>query len=127
MSDSRKKVGPPRVTRKKARVRLPGAEVRGSRTGRPIMAAFDLLGQRWTLRILWELRHGRIGFRALRAAADAVSPTLLNSRLKELTQARLVVVDEDGYALTSLGRRLLEALMPLHDWARMWSDALEAD
>ena len=30
--------------------------VRGSRTGRPIMALLDLLGRRWSLRILWELR-----------------------------------------------------------------------
>jgi DNA-binding HxlR family transcriptional regulator len=91
------------------------------------MAAFDLLGQRWTLRILWELRQGPIGFRALRDAADALSPTLLNSRLKELTQARLVSGGADGYALTSLGRKLLEALLPLHDWARSWQDALESE
>ena len=29
--------------------------VRGSRTGRPIMALLDLLGRRMSLRILWEL------------------------------------------------------------------------
>jgi DNA-binding HxlR family transcriptional regulator len=32
--------------------------VRGSKSGRPIMALLDLLGRRWTLRILWELREG---------------------------------------------------------------------
>ena len=37
----------------------PGRRVRGSRSGRPIMAALDLLGRRWALRILWELRDGR--------------------------------------------------------------------
>ena len=31
--------------------------VRGSTTGRPIMVLLDLLGRRWTLRILWELRE----------------------------------------------------------------------
>ena len=31
--------------------------VRGSRTGRRIMALLDLLGRRWTLRILWELPY----------------------------------------------------------------------
>ncbi|HEV7693887.1 MAG TPA: hypothetical protein VGO52_23840 [Hyphomonadaceae bacterium] len=31
-------------------------KVRGSRTGRPIMALLDLLGRRWTLRVIWELR-----------------------------------------------------------------------
>jgi DNA-binding HxlR family transcriptional regulator len=33
--------------------------VRGSRTGRPVMALLDLLGRRWTLRIVWELREDR--------------------------------------------------------------------
>jgi len=31
--------------------------VRGSRTGRPIMVLLDLLGRRWALRIVWELRE----------------------------------------------------------------------
>ena len=43
--------------------------VRGSRTGRPIMALLDLLGRRWTLRIIWELREDRaLTSRALRTA-----------------------------------------------------------
>jgi hypothetical protein len=34
-------------------VPLPGRAVRGSTTGRPIMALFDLIGRRWTLRVIW--------------------------------------------------------------------------
>ena len=41
----------------------PGVPVRGSTTGRPLMAALDLLGQRWTLRVIWELRADALGFR----------------------------------------------------------------
>ncbi len=33
-----------------------GAPVRGSKAGRPLMVALDLLGRRATLRIFWELR-----------------------------------------------------------------------
>ena len=40
--------------------------VRGSTTGRPIMALLDLLGRRWTLRIVWELREEPKRFRELR-------------------------------------------------------------
>ena len=50
--------------------------VRGSRTGRPIMALLDLLGRRWTLRIAWELRDGPLTSRALRTACDDASPTV---------------------------------------------------
>jgi DNA-binding HxlR family transcriptional regulator len=40
--------------------------VRGSRSGRPIMVLLDLLGRRWSLRILWELRDNALTARALR-------------------------------------------------------------
>jgi DNA-binding HxlR family transcriptional regulator len=52
----------------------PGDRVRGSRSGRPIMAALDLLGRRWALRVLWELRDGALPFRALREAATTSRP-----------------------------------------------------
>jgi hypothetical protein len=50
-----------------------GSAVRGSKTGRPIMALLDLLGRRWALRILWELREDALTSRALRAACDDAS------------------------------------------------------
>ena len=64
--------------------------VRGSRTGRPIMVLLDLLGRRWTLRILWELREGALTSRALREACDDASPTVLQARLADLRQAGFV-------------------------------------
>lgn len=99
-----------------------GKPVRGSSTGRPIMVLFDLLGRRSALRILWELRDGALTFRALEAAA-ATNPALLNNRLKELRDARIVEAGADGYALTAEGRALLEALMPLSKWAAKWGRA----
>jgi DNA-binding HxlR family transcriptional regulator len=65
------------------------------------MAAFDLLGRRWVLRILWELRNEGLGFRELQRAADDPSPTLLAERLVDLRAARVVLPREDGkYELT---------------------------
>jgi len=99
-----------------------GAPVRGSKTGRPIMVALDLLGRRSTLRILWELRAGRLTFRALQEACETNS-SLLNTRLAELRALGLVGHDEGGYGLTDEGRRLSAALTPLSDWARQWKPA----
>ncbi len=96
--------------------------VRGSRTGRPIMVLLDLLGRRWSLRILWELREGALTSRALRTACDEASPTVLNERLKELREADFIELgDGGGYALTALGRELSEKLLPLHQFAERWS------
>ncbi len=101
----------------------PGSPVRGSRTGRPVMAALDLLGRRGTLRILWELRAGQaLTFRALASAAE-LPPATLNARLSEL-RALALVGAEDGYALTSLGRELVESLRPLDTWSKRWARQL---
>ena len=96
-------------------------KVRGSRSGRPIMALLDLLGRRWALRILWELRDAPLTSRALRTACDEASPTVLQARLTELREAGFVELgDGGGYGLTPLGRDLCETFMPLHRFAERW-------
>ena len=95
--------------------------VRGSTTGRPIMALLDLLGRRWTLRIVWELREEPKRFRELQDLIGA-SPTIINTRLAELRGAKLVQLDEGaGYRLTTLGVELLRLLLPLHVWSEKWA------
>jgi len=96
--------------------------VRGSRSGRPVMALLDLLGRRWSLRIIWELRESSLTSRALRAACDEASPTVLQARLSDLRQADLVeLIQGDGYRLTALGRDLQENFLPLYRFAERWS------
>jgi DNA-binding HxlR family transcriptional regulator len=97
--------------------------VRGSRTGRPIMELLDLLGRRWTLRIIWELREGRaLTSRALRTACDEASPTIMQARLSELRETGLVELEPGGgYRLTGLGKELMENFMPLHRFAERWA------
>jgi DNA-binding HxlR family transcriptional regulator len=98
--------------------------VRGSATGRPIMALLDLLGRRMTLRILWELRDDRrLTFRALQEVAET-NPSVLNVRLRELREAQLLAHGEDGYGLTRQGKELLETFQPLHAWADTWAQHL---
>ena len=100
----------------------PGSPVRGSRTGRPIMAALDLLGRRWALRILWELRAQPANFRELRDLCDGVSPSVLNDRLHELREAGILELSGDvGYRTTKEGAALLRALEPLQVWANAWA------
>ena len=108
-----------------ARLPRPGVPVRGSTTGRPLMAAMDLLGRRWALRILWELRDEPLGARALRSRCDGMSSSVLYQRLDELADAGLLARDRAGaYLLTDLGAALGPALQSLDAWARRWSEAL---
>jgi DNA-binding HxlR family transcriptional regulator len=104
----------------------PGRPARGTRTGRPLLVAFDLLGRRWALRVLWELREERLGFRALRERCD-MSSSVLRDRLAELVEAGILETDDDGrYGLSEDGRGLLVALAPLRDWAERWGRSARA-
>ena len=107
---------------KRALPARPGRPVRGSRTGRPIMALLDLLGRRWTLRVLWELREGPVKFRDLAQRADAMSQSVLSKRLNELETACFVTSDEEGWRLSNDGSALLQLLAPLSRFATRWSE-----
>src|SRR4051794_18831571 len=86
------------------------------------MHVLEWLGRRWTLRILWELRREPLGFRGLQERWDAVSPTVLNERLRELRQAGVVELQTGGgYALTADGHALGTLLLPLKAWAERWA------
>jgi DNA-binding HxlR family transcriptional regulator len=86
------------------------------------MALLDLLGRRWALRVLWELRDGhQLTFRELQARCGGVSSSVLNDRLKELREASVVAAEPNGYRLTDEGAKLLAALAPLDAWAKGWA------
>jgi DNA-binding HxlR family transcriptional regulator len=91
------------------------------------MALLDLLGRRWALRVLWELRTGEsLTFRELQARCAEVSSSVLNDRLRELRQAGIVTAHPgQGYALTREGARLIEDLAPLDGWAKRWARRAE--
>ena len=74
------------------------------------------------LRVLWELARGSepLTFWALQEAAQT-NPSVLNARLKELRESRLVRHSGDGYHLTAEGRSLVALMLPLHEWAETWA------
>ena len=88
------------------------------------MAALDLLGRRWALRILWELRTDAHTFRSLQDACEGISPAVLNTRLRELREVGIVARTDHGYALATAGRELGKSLAPLDAWAKRWARAL---
>ncbi|WP_043264117.1 helix-turn-helix domain-containing protein [Streptomyces sp. CT34] len=90
------------------------------------MAALDLFGRRWSLRILWELRDGPLGFRPLQKRCDDMSSSVMRQRLTELQDAFVVrQLPDSRYELTPLGREAYQALRPLVHWADHWAAVLE--
>jgi DNA-binding HxlR family transcriptional regulator len=89
------------------------------------MALLDLLGRRWALRIIWELREmPSPNFRDLQRRCGGISSSVLADRLRELAEAEVVGRGADGYLLTARGRDLLERLRPLEEWSVEWRNAV---
>jgi DNA-binding HxlR family transcriptional regulator len=84
-------------------------------TGMP--ATLELLGRRWVLRLVWELRRDAVPFTTLRARLE-ISPSVLSTRLAELAEAGVVERDTGRrYRLTGSGRELARVLYELNRWA----------
>jgi DNA-binding HxlR family transcriptional regulator len=97
------------------------ASSRESTTTRPLAELFELIGRRWTLRILWELRDRTLAFNDLRRAVGGMSQSVLVTRLTELFGAGLVADVPGGYGLTPHGSALVDRLVELEPWAAEWS------
>jgi DNA-binding HxlR family transcriptional regulator len=90
-----------------------------------MLALLDLLGRRWALRILWELRAQPESFQALQRRCDSMSTSVLSQRLTELRDAQLVDKDRTGdYVLTEHGVRLLSRLDGIDDWTQEWAKTI---
>lgn len=111
------------------KIPLPGAPVRGSRSGAPIMALLDLLGRRWALGIMWILaKEGGQSFSSLQEKCETISPGVLTGRLKELQIAQLIERSGRNYVLSALGKELFWHIQPLGLWAReRWAQAFTAE
>ena len=84
---------------------------------RAVESVLDLLGRRWALRLVWELRRSTLSFSELRDRTG-ISPSVLSARLGELVDAG--VAERDGarrYRLSGRGRELARILYELNRWA----------
>jgi len=90
------------------------------------MALFDLLGRRWAMGVLWTLcKEGPGTFRELQERCGSISPTVLNTRLKELREAGLIETSGEGYRALPIGEELYQLLVPLGTWSKQWTKRRE--
>ena len=88
-------------------------------SAKPVEAALDLLGRRWALRLVWELRRSTLSFSDLRRRTE-ISPSVLSARLGELVEAGVLERDAGRrYRLSGQGRELARLLYELNRWAEL--------
>ncbi len=100
----------------------------------PVAKAAEILGDPWTLLIVRELLLGSCRFSLLQRGLPRISPTVLNTRLKQLEKAGVVgrrrLSGRRGheYRLTAAGRELLPVVEVLAVWGMRWAlDAVKSD
>jgi DNA-binding HxlR family transcriptional regulator len=86
-------------------------------SARPVEGALELLGRRWALRLVWELRRSALSFSELRRRTG-ISPSVLSARLGELDEAGVIERDTGKrYRLSGRGRELARVLYEINRWA----------
>ena len=97
----------------------------GERYGCEIEAVLAVVGGKWKLFILWQLRHGTLRYAQLRRRIEGVSERVLINQLRELEADGMVhreqypeVPPRVEYSLTEKGRSLGSALDALVAWGR---------
>jgi DNA-binding HxlR family transcriptional regulator len=86
-------------------------------TTKPIERALDVLGRRWAMRLIWELRRSTLTFSELRERTG-ISPSVLSARLGELVEAGILERDSGRrYRLSGRGRELARILYEVNRWA----------
>ncbi|WP_051180186.1 winged helix-turn-helix transcriptional regulator [Nocardia concava] len=104
----------------------PPANSRADDSTTSVLAAMDLLGQRWMLRVIWELEPGPLGFLELRRRMGNCSSSMLSMRLQRLAEVGVVEkLPDKSYELTIAGVQLGYALEPIWRWSEHWAANLE--
>lgn len=92
-----------------------------SRENAAISQLLALLEARYALRVLWALKDGHAQtFRLLQDSVGRITPNTLNTRIKELREAGLVVHGDEGYSVTASGADLLKRINDLQAFAAKW-------
>jgi len=100
---------------------------------RAISAVLSRVGDKWTVLVVSALGAGPMRFNEMRRALGSISQRMLTLTLRALERDGLVtrtvyptIPPRVDYALTRLGRSLLEPVNGLSAWARANRAAMEA-
>lgn len=98
------------------------------------MHALALVQEKWTLRIIYALSHGPVGFNEMSRNAGRVNSTTLAQRLVHLERVGLVrktvqstMPPRTSYELTEAGRALGPIIVSIAAWGERFLPDLPAD
>ena len=99
------------------------AELR--RSACPVANTLDLVGDKWTLLIIRDMRHGKRTYGELADSPERIPTNILADRLKRLQGAGIIVRTayqdrpvRHAYTLSAKGQDLGELLLALVSWGK---------
>lgn len=94
----------------------------------PTRLLLDRIADKWTVLLLTTLDDGPMRFNALKRRIEGVSQKMLSQTLRQIERDGLVTRTVEAsvpvsvtYAITPLGRELVQSLRPMIDWADEWT------
>lgn len=98
----------------------------------PVREVLSRVGDKWSILVVGILRAGSMRFSDLRRSVDGISQRMLTLTLRGLERDGLVTrtvtptrPPRVDYALTRLGRTLLDPIMALAEWAESNRPAIQ--
>ena len=89
--------------------------------------AFDIIGAKWKILIIWELRENEKRFREIQKSIGKITDKMLTKQLRELEIAELIlrkvypeVPPRVEYSLTLLGKSILPVIEMLEEWGKQY-------
>lgn len=91
----------------------------------PLDGIIDTIGKKWSLLVINEIgNHQKFRFNELMRELRGISPSTLTTTLKELENQKMITKEifreippRVEYSLSSRGKELRQAIMPLLRWA----------
>ena len=93
----------------------------------PVAKSAEIIGDPWSILIVRELLLGSTRFNVLQRGLSRISPTVLNTRLKQLEEYGVIIkrrlTGQRGheYRLTAAGRELSTVVEALAVWGMRWA------
>jgi len=89
----------------------------------PILSAFNMIGGKWKMPILWQLYNSNLRYNELKRRLGGITNIMLTRCLRDLEDAGLVrrtqlseIPPHVEYSLTEYSRKLGKALLDIKDW-----------
>lgn len=91
----------------------------------PVLHALNIIGGKWRLPILWNLSNGGLRYNELKRQLNGITNIMLTRSLQDLEKYGLVIRIQYSeipphveYLLTEHAKKLLPAMMSIHEWGK---------